>query len=162
MARINRFLYTQRLSNIFRVYHEQGSNHVVFSSVRDGVLVQSFARIVFCIVDTCWGAFHCLRDRALSTRRWARILLQFYLLRTMTVPFLLITPTQSLSTHLIWHTYCALSQHWLWSFPFWTISPTITQLYCGLTHFCLHCLLIDLVCAPDPLVYKPYCTNCIL
>jgi len=51
---------------------------------------------------------------------------------------------------------------WLWSFPFWTISPMITQLYCGLTHFCLHCLLIDLVCAPDPLVYKPYCTNCIL
>ena len=37
-------------------------------------------------------------------------MLQFYLLRTMTVSFLLITPTRSLPTHLIWHTYCALSQ----------------------------------------------------
>jgi len=69
----------------------------------------------------------------------------------------LIALNSSYMTHLL-----RSQSAWLWSFPFWTISPTITQLYCGLTHFRLHCLPIDLVCAPDPLVYKPYCTNCIL
>jgi len=43
----------------------------------------------------------------LSLCHW---LLQFYLLWTMTTSLLLIAPTRSLSTHLIWHTYCALSQ----------------------------------------------------
>jgi len=47
IARNNRFLYTPWLSNIFRVYHKQESNHVGFNSLKNGMLVQSFMWIIF-------------------------------------------------------------------------------------------------------------------
>ena len=48
--------------------------HVGFNSLRAGVLIQSFMQIVFCIVYTQRGAFHCLQDKVLSMHCWARVL----------------------------------------------------------------------------------------
>jgi len=47
MARNNRSLYIQQLSNIFRVYHKQYGNHMVFGSVGGNMLVQSFRQTIF-------------------------------------------------------------------------------------------------------------------
>jgi len=67
---------------------------------------------VACIGEGDWGGTvpFSLYYFLLSICWWLPFLLQFYLLWTMTTSLLLITPTRSLSTHLIWHTYCALSQ----------------------------------------------------
>jgi len=82
---------------------------------------------------------------------WGRQCYDFSLLQTITTPLLLIALIWSLLTHPIWHTYCALSQLDCGLSPYrlflsWLLSWLIT--YDTLS-------LIDLVCAPDPLVYKP-------